>query len=76
MHKAWMIWLLGWVMTSSVVSAVEPPEWAVLECRGLQDLAQVAHYWVDRQSPEGSFGFGGLDRDCEFFNSWIVFIWA
>ncbi len=76
MHKAWMIWLLGWVMTSSVVSAVEPPEWAVLECRGLQDLAQVAHYWVDRQSPEGSFGFGGLDRDCEFFNSWIVFIYT
>lgn len=56
-------------------AAAEPPEWAVTECRGLKAMSEVVYYWLDRQSEDGSFGFG-LDDDCEFYTAWTILVYA
>ena len=56
-------------------SPVEPPKWALTECKGLKALSEVVYYWIDRQNEDGSFGFG-LDDDCEFYKLWPIFVYA
>ena len=53
--------------------AAAPPEWAVMECRGLKAWTEVIYYWIDRQNPDGSFGFG-LNDDCEFYEMWPIVV--
>lgn len=52
-----------------------PPEWAVMECRGLEAWTDVIYYWIDRQREDGSFGFG-LNDDCEFYEMWPIVVMA
>jgi hypothetical protein len=59
----------------SAVAAANPPEWAVMECRGLKAWTDVIYYWIDRQNEDGSFGFG-LNDDCEFYEMWPIVVMA
>ncbi len=63
--------LLG--LLSVTVEAAAPPEWAVMECRGLKAWTDVIYYWIDRQNEDGSFGFG-LNDDCEFYEMWPIVV--
>lgn len=65
--------LLG--LLSAPAEAVAPPEWAVMECRGLKAWTEVIYYWIDRQAEDGSFGFG-LNDDCEFYEMWPIVVMA
>ncbi len=65
--------LLGCLGTFA--EAANPPEWAVMECRGLKAWQEAVYYWIDRQNEDGSFGFG-LDDDCEFYETWPILVMA
>lgn len=67
--------VVGMTTVNETVQAAEPPEWAVAECKGLSAFAEVVHHWLDRQKPDGSFGFG-LDDDCEFYKTWPILVLA
>ncbi len=70
-----VLMLIVAVHYEAVAVAVEPPEWAVVECKGLKALSEVVYYWIDRQAPDGSFGFG-LDDDCEFYTGWPILVYV
>ncbi len=76
MHVTQRIASLSLLIMPIIAYAADPPEWAVMECRGLQALCEAVHYWVDRQDADGSFGFGGMDRDCELYKNWAIFLYA
>jgi len=67
--------IVGMAVVNGAARAAEPPEWAVAECQGLRAFADVVYYWIDRQNPDGSYGFG-LDDDCEFYKAWPIFVLA
>ena len=72
-----VVWAIP-VMFSCFIAtafAVEPPDWAVTECRGLKAWTDVVYYWIDRQHEDGSFGFG-LNDDCEFYEMWPILFFA
>lgn len=65
----------SWLFPAWSAVAAEPPEWAVAECQGLKAWTEVVYYWIDRQRPDGSFGFG-LNDDCEFYEMWPILVFA
>ncbi|MGQ9649621.1 MAG: hypothetical protein ACUVXJ_05900 [Phycisphaerae bacterium] len=53
-------------VTTSVLAGepIVPPEWAVRYTDGLRAWRDIIYYWIDRQKPNGSFGFGwGEDEE-------------
>ncbi len=70
-----LLLITAMAVASGNVWAAEAPAWAVAQCQGLKSFADVAYYWIDRQNPDGSFGFG-LDDDCEFYKTWPIFVLA
>ncbi|NLE61035.1 MAG: hypothetical protein GX616_22030 [Planctomycetes bacterium] len=48
----------------AVGESAVPPEWAVRYTDGLKAWRDIIDYWIDRQKPDGSFGFGwGEDEE-------------
>ncbi len=45
------------------------PEWARLYTDGLRAWREIIYYWIDRQRPDGTFGFG-FGEDCEMIVGW------
>ncbi len=47
------------------------PEWALAQRDAMARLRNWAHYWIDRQQPDGQFG-GGWEDDVELTCGWPV----
>ena len=52
----------------SIPSPTTPPEWAVAEYKALQAYKEWAHFWIDNQRDDGSFG-GRLEDDVELIKT-------
>jgi hypothetical protein len=52
-------------------TAVNAPQWAVMQHEGLERLQELVHWWIDhRLQPNGEYG-GAWDDDCEMWRSWV-----
>lgn len=67
---------IPWPKERAYDALPEAPEWANLQRQGLEELADVIHWWIDnRQLADGQFG-GGWGDDVEMWRWWTPILIA